>query len=408
MDAYTDLVFGFGLARLGAPEAAQELLREAERVLSPAERSALPALDDVPLFLYGAYEYRIKQALEGKPHAGLLPPEQMEYLEHMDRMPRYTVDRLRQHARVLEPDGPIDPYRHWGLGLGDVERALVGLQEVHDDAELAGRIENLFRQVATRKDASQLRVRVLGSALGFVPRVGQALSRRLLGQVAEALDDLSAGDALERAVLLAQASKAALRSDPCPEAESLLDRFLALFQGETARAGPSGLLWLLPAVARLVCRLRPPETAGDQLRRLSRLVQGDLDLDAVGGDLSPERMSSLRLLLTFAGAWWRLGRPQEAKRLLQAAEGPLFAGRLSPRETTLLASDYADALGEVPDEDSRRRFEDLFARLPAVRDTYTTNSYFNLSALDVLDAVVLAAVRAEGGEPDPLIVVNRG
>ena len=47
----------------------------------------------------------------------------MEYLEHMERLFRYVVDRLRKHSRILEPDTEINPYRHWGARINEFERA---------------------------------------------------------------------------------------------------------------------------------------------------------------------------------------------------------------------------------------------------------------------------------------------
>ena len=66
---------------------------------------------DVHHFLREAFEYRIAQALDGKPAVGSLPPEQLEYLEVLERedagqegrTSRYKADRLRQHSRILEP-----------------------------------------------------------------------------------------------------------------------------------------------------------------------------------------------------------------------------------------------------------------------------------------------------------------
>src|SRR4051812_32498470 len=58
--SYVDLVFSFGLARLGESGAARELLDRAQGVLG--------LQDEAHRSLLTAYKYRITQALEGKPH----------------------------------------------------------------------------------------------------------------------------------------------------------------------------------------------------------------------------------------------------------------------------------------------------------------------------------------------------
>src|SRR3712207_5654722 len=85
-DSYVDLIFSFGLARLGEHDACRELLCRASEVLGGTG-------DEVHQFLLRACSYRIVQGLEGKPHTGPLPAEQIEHLRRMDRLHGYAVDR---------------------------------------------------------------------------------------------------------------------------------------------------------------------------------------------------------------------------------------------------------------------------------------------------------------------------
>src|ERR1700748_2652314 len=55
---YIDLLFAFGLARIGETAAAHELMARAKGMM--AGRS------DAHAWLYNAFEYRIKQSLDGK------------------------------------------------------------------------------------------------------------------------------------------------------------------------------------------------------------------------------------------------------------------------------------------------------------------------------------------------------
>jgi hypothetical protein len=70
----------------------------------------------------------------------------------------------------------------------------------------------------------------------------------------------------------------------------------------------------------------------------------------------------------------------------------LFREDLPYREKTLLAVNYAQTLGQAPVEVAQKRLEELFQKLTGIRDTYTTNQYYSLSQLDVIEAVVRAVV----------------
>src|SRR5262249_6540434 len=135
-EAYIDLIFAFGLARIGDEPDARELLSQA--------RSALLGQDDAHAFLYGAFEYRVRQALDGKPHSGPLPNDHIEYLEHMERLLRYVVDRLRKHSRILEPDQHLNPYRVWGSRISDFERALAELTDLTSREQFISQVEALL------------------------------------------------------------------------------------------------------------------------------------------------------------------------------------------------------------------------------------------------------------------------
>ena len=99
MAGYVDLIFAFGLARLGETDASREALARAATVLNKQ--------NDFHKCLFKAYEYRIKQALDGKPHAGPLPPELVGFREvildpedpkkDLNLLPRYAIDRLREY-----------------------------------------------------------------------------------------------------------------------------------------------------------------------------------------------------------------------------------------------------------------------------------------------------------------------
>src|SRR5262249_11051442 len=133
---YIDLIFAFGLARLGEQDACRQLLQRAKK--------ALDGQGEVALFLLQAYDYRVKQALDGKPHTGPLPPEQLESREARSaketapdgRTHRSAVDRLREPSRILEPHQEVNPYRHWYARSSDLDRELVALTDLNDKQQI--------------------------------------------------------------------------------------------------------------------------------------------------------------------------------------------------------------------------------------------------------------------------------
>ena len=114
-EAYIDLFFSFGLARLSELEASNRLLQRAT--------AALDGQGQAHEFLLNAYAHRIRQAQQGETHPGPLPNEYMETLMDIERQRKasgnregvsdsYIIDRLRQQSRILEPEQKIKPYRN--------------------------------------------------------------------------------------------------------------------------------------------------------------------------------------------------------------------------------------------------------------------------------------------------------
>src|SRR5262245_54701401 len=100
---YADLMFVYGMARLGFGDtpACSRLWREA--------RQELTNLDEIHQWLCSALSFRIRQAVEGEPHAGRLSRSLRDRLEQMERTTRYKVQRLLAHSRILEPYERVDP-----------------------------------------------------------------------------------------------------------------------------------------------------------------------------------------------------------------------------------------------------------------------------------------------------------
>src|SRR5262245_601680 len=83
--ASIDLLFAYGLARLGEIDASRKLVYLVKEVLDGG--------DEAHRFLLKAYGYRIKMAQEGKRNSGPLPAEDLHFLDkEMERGRRYLVE----------------------------------------------------------------------------------------------------------------------------------------------------------------------------------------------------------------------------------------------------------------------------------------------------------------------------
>ncbi len=388
--AYVDLVFAFGLARLGESDPARELLARA--------RQALHNKDDAHVFLYHAFEYRVKQALDGKPHGGPLPNEQIEELEAMERLLRYVVDRLRKHSWVLEPDQRIDPYRHWGARIGDFEKALAELTDLTDRAEIARRVEKLLADLPKGSKGVENRARVIRAGMEAAPRVGEDFARKMLDLAVPAYDALPETSDLaaltDKATFLEKALFVTGHFGRHDSVHPLVGRFQKMLQGQK---GQQALTWLESVAAQCFKGLRKlglRDEIDQILRQMAELVLEGRELRAVDFKKYPNNQgpAALRALLQVAGQWYFFGRDSQAEPILQAARAVLLAGDLPARDQTQLACSYARAVGRAPVEAAQKRLEELFKSLRGIKDTYTTTSHFSVSQLDVVENVVLAVV----------------
>ena len=137
------------VARLGEADTAHDLLSQAGRVLVRK--------GDVHSFLHRAFEFRIRQAVDGKPHTGPLPDKLVEELDLMEKMPRYVVERLLERSRILEPDRAVDAYRHWTVRDDPLGKELVDIADLRDRQEVAVRVLRLLTpaQAATEYTAQR-------------------------------------------------------------------------------------------------------------------------------------------------------------------------------------------------------------------------------------------------------------
>jgi hypothetical protein len=386
--SYIELIFSFGLARLGEIDASRALLNSAKKVLGDK--------DDAHKFLYEAFEYRIRQAQDGKSHTGPLPDEYVEYMETMDRLLRYVADRLRKHSRVLEPDQRINPYRHWGARINDLEAALVALTDLTDRQEIVSRVERLLKDVPKGAKGHEVRAKILRAGLEAAPRVNEDFARKLLDQAVPAYDALPESPdlqgLLDQAAFLEKALFLAAHYGSDAHVHPLVARFERMLQSQRGPQGLEALSSLAGPCFRGLRKLGMRDEIDRLLGQMADAVLEGKELAAVDFHKLAAGPDMLKALLQVAAGWYYFGRDRQAEPVLQAARALLLKAELPPRAQTALASAYAQAVGQAPVEVAQKRLEEIFTAIKGVTDSYTTSSHFSVSKLDVIESVVLAVV----------------
>jgi hypothetical protein len=412
--AYIDLIFAFGLAKLGEVDACNRLRERA--------KAALAEGDEAHSFLLQAYEYRIRRALEGHPHGGPLPAEQMEYLTHLieerkkdkERRdpipPDYIIDRLRWLSRILEPDQKVEPYRHTTPFLNELEKALRELPDTLDRDRVAERVRGLLQKVPRGREGPEVRARVLRAALDQAPRVGEDFAAEMLALTPATFDDLppppGAVEFGEQADLLEKGLFVAAHFDRKEYVQQLVARFGRLLQSQRDAPAVQSLDALAAQSFRGLRKLGMQHEIDRLLGLMAEVLLKGRDLAAVGDpDWRAKQPAALRALLHVAAGWYYFGRDGEAEAVLKAARATLLTPprardndkRLSLTgreviERTDLACAYAAALSQAPVELAQKRFEELFEKVEGILDTFTTQKHYSRCQLQVVEAVVLAVV----------------
>jgi hypothetical protein len=399
-EALADLVFAYGLTRLGDAEAAGRALRSG--------LAALPKHEPVVGWLGKAFEHRVRQAAEGKPAAGPLPAELMRRLDQMgqaggeerrkqEKTNRYKIDALRKHSQILEPHERVDPYRHWRGGLTDADRELLKVVDLLDRGELA---ERMTRLLAARPSGSKPEVataRVVGTALEVSFRLGEPFALGLFDRVLPAVDGLKPGLLEEQAGLLERALRVAAHFDQHGHLRAYVGRFEGLLADADERSAPA-LEPLLRQCFRGLRKLGLRDEADRLLGRMAGLVLKGRGAGPDGtlagaaertGAGAGAWSKALRLLLHVAAGWCYFGQPDRARPVFDEARALLFRGELPPTEQTPLACAYAGSLGHAPPALALPRLEEIFTHLERVHDAFTVGSHYSLSRLGLIEAVVL-------------------
>ncbi len=395
--AYIDLFFAFGLARLGESDAARQMLARAARELTGDGAAHA--------FLRDAFSYRVRQATDGKPHGGPLPPDLMARLAALieDRKqkgqkagvgPEYYIDRMRWLSRILEPDQKVEPYRHIYPYFNEVERLLKELPDEPDRAQVADRVRGLLAKMRPGADRAEAHARVLRAALDQAPRVGEDFALEMLRQTPDAFDALP--PALDKegvrvhAELLEKGMFVAAHFDKGDVLGAFVARFQKMLEAPQQAAGVQAIDAVAGQCFRGLRKFGMHKEIDGLLGVMARQLLQGRDLKALDADWAAANPEALRALLQVAGGWYYFGRDGQAEAVTKTARAVLFSKPLPAPKKAPIACAYAAVLGQAPVEVARERVEELFAKLEGLPDTFTTSDHYARFQLELVEAVVLA------------------
>lgn len=381
--AYADLMFAWGLMKLGDRTPARELADAAARTLAGIARPDVNP--EVHRRLTARFQALTRAAELGRPVAE--PPEP----PLADPLAEYAVELLPLHSRILDPAGGTHRFLSHDLkgvvGGDGFGTRLVQLLSTEDDPNSP--LRELLAEAVASRDGSRLPRAVL---VGFdiAARLTPAVAAEVLARLPAALAWVPKLALLEREAkrwefearlhtrLLVGATATALRfqlTEPMRAAAT----HLATVLGGMDTAVREGLAKAAAPVFRGLRKLGLTAESEAILRRASNRANGG----------AADR-------LAFAVGWAAVGREAVAVRALDEARDRLFlSGIADVRERTATAVTYAVALGHGPPRLALGRLEELFQRLDRVTVDGATARYYAVKPLELIDAAISSVVTDE-------------
>jgi len=393
--AYAELIFAFGLARLGEVGEARRLQQRARLFLQSKQ-------DEAHQFLAEAYGFRIEQALAGKPHAGSLPEELLAALKAMtgkDIAPlSYKVNRLRSLSRILEPSQKVEALHKHRCLPHSLHQELQALVKGLDGKQLQESLVKLLQSRTKPWEALGIISKVLELAPCFeekflVEMLGKVVHLRAVLSTTQNTDEADVAAAIfERALFLAA------HFDRSEYLQQLIGSFLQLLESQRSGASSQFLDAAAGQCLRGLRKFGLREEINALLVRMTDQVTEGQELAALKTQRGRNWVHALCTLLHIAGGWLYFGQNSLAMPILEEAKGLLYEQDAVAEHPyrTKLACTYATTLGQAPVDFALQQFEDFFREaVPLVDAFVTTNTHFSLARLQVIEAVVLAVVNED-------------
>ncbi len=418
---YVDLMFGFGMAKLGEVTAARELLASAKsQLLSPAPESRLP--DPARQFLFDAFAWRVENAIQGKPHSGPLPTHLNDRLARLDELrgksiigPRYIVDRLRHISWVLEPQERLDPYASKNRNASSVVlNAFATIRDEFEPNQVKAAIGRCLRENLSAGD----RLHGLNYALQFAPRAGQeftiGLVKTIPNEISRSLS-LTGGKQphpeyfdrqckiLEKAVVLAAHY----------DFPDLLHLLFECFVSVLSSRDDSYQFLMVSSVAQQCVRsLRKCGMKTEIeyfLGETTKLLLRGQSLDKVKADSGTRWPEAITLMLSIAEGWLALGDHAQALPYIDEARSVILdernyrlvkvrgvslanAANSSYQALTKLICGYIATVVHGPAEEAFARIEEVFSKIGCLPNSSTSATYYSGLHLQIVDTLVRSLI----------------
>lgn len=363
--AYVELLFAYGFARLGQSDRARSLRQQAI--------AALPAGDKIHGFLRQAYGARIEHALEGMPAETPLPSDISGQLNELERFVRYKVDRLRQASFILEPHEHLDPILAFQQAKRDPRgEEFAPMRGMTDPKEISRAVDEVMRKAVDSGTSIEDRDRLFDGVMDFFPMLPESESVPYLRTLVESVEPISLP---RRCMLLQEALMLGGffgRSELVQELVERLKQLIGELGGEHVAEVAS--------------------TLGQCLRSMRRVGLADEAselLSAVGAAVEGTGTSVVVARLQLASGWADIGRLDQAQGLMQEGTKALKDKTLLPVDRLEVTRALAGAASHLPLGQAIAELQRLATQLPQISDSFNTNSHFCLSVIQFMEALIL-------------------
>ena len=282
-------------------------------------RPRCPGGDPVHTALREGFEFRITQVREGKPPRGRLPAPLLARIHDLGGLPRYAVDKLREHSRVLEPTAHIGGYEDVVFRKGRPDSPadqVAGLP--------ARRLSEELIRILEMEAARPGRPHVAGTMLAALDRSTEwtdGTADPVFALVPAELDAAASPPAVA-VRLIGRGLEAAARWDRAAVVRDLTGRFLRL--ADEAR-GSDVVEALTGPTVRALRQVGLQPYAERVLDHVAYRVHQNLPLGRVRIERAGDWPAGLRVLLQAAGGWYGAGREESAHAVIVEASRDLFA-----------------------------------------------------------------------------------
>jgi cellulose synthase operon protein C len=403
---FADLLFSFGLAKLGEERTRTELTTTVLAKLRAA-KSKSATRNQATQFLAQAFEFRIQQAAAGK-ESGPLPPDLLNQLDDLKPGELYTVSRMRQRLHVLEPHEKSDPYVQFKSTTLNNEfiRELANLQLIVDPKKLSSEIR---RMLNAKKDGKE-RLAVLCEVVPYTVRVGREFAFEVLAHVLPALklssqsgkSGPSFAEISSQAILVDVAAPVAANYDATEFVQQILTQFVAnmrlLDEGEVI----ASINYAFGRWPRALRRCGLKNQLASVLEDLTHVLFRNRSLDELRHEYRREAkrkywVEMLCSLLNLSECWMQFGGPARALPYIEEARTYLTENQSRPATNPILyvrlECAYVRALAQTNDLDlMTERMTELLQRSDQIANTQGLDESGSWLHLAIVESIVLALV----------------